>query len=77
MTEQEARDLCERRRAEKPEYGWTAQKRKDGDWVVVRLPGGGQINPASLTAQKGAPAEVGDDPRPAIMRNIPPYGPGL
>jgi hypothetical protein len=77
MTEQEARDLCERRQAEQPEYHWTAQRRRDGDWVVARLPGGGHINPASLAAEKGPPAEVGDDPRPAIMRNIPPFGPGL
>lgn len=77
MTEQDARELCERRRAEQPSFRWTAQKRKDGDWVVVKLPGGGQIDPASLEAHQGPPAEVGDDPRPAITRNMPPFGPGF
>jgi hypothetical protein len=77
MTEEDARQLCERRRAEQPDFRWTAQKRKDGDWAVVKLPGSGRIDPSTLSASLGPPAVVGDDPRPAIMRNIPPYGPGL
>ena len=43
----------------------------------VKLPGGGQIDPASLEAHQGPPAEIGDDSRPAIVRNIAPYGPGI
>ena len=56
---------------------WIVQRRGEEEWVVVRLPSLGRIDPATLDSSRGAPAEVGDDPRPAILQNIPPYGPGF
>jgi hypothetical protein len=76
MNEAEARELCAVREGEQPGHHWIVQQR-GGEWVVARLPGGARIAPASIEAGKGEPEDVGDDPRPAIMRNIPPYGPGL
>jgi hypothetical protein len=80
MTEQEARDLCRRRQAEQPGLRWVAERGgTDGEWVVAKLPGAGaqRIDPRTVESHKGEPGEVRDDPRPAIVRNIPPYGPGF
>jgi hypothetical protein len=72
VTEEEAQNLREQRAAEHPDATWIVEQR-GGDWVVVRLPAG--LAPArAMDARKGEPLEVGDDPRPWNMRNIPPYG---
>jgi hypothetical protein len=76
MTEDDARALLERRRAEQPQFNWTAQPRGD-DWVVVRLPGTVRIDPKTVHGEHGPQADLADDPRPANVRNIPPYGAGI
>lgn len=77
MTKDEADDLRNRRTREQPQFQWVAQRRAEGDWTVLRLPGGSRIDPSSVKGQKGEPVEVRDDPRPASERNIPPLGPGF
>jgi hypothetical protein len=78
MNRDEARALCRRRQAEQPGYRWVVHQRDDADeWIVARLPGLGRVDKSSFEAHKGEPLDVHDDPRPASIRNIPPYGPGF
>src|SRR3954451_17518916 len=76
MTEDDARALLERRRAEQPQFNWTAQPRGD-EWVVVRLPGTERIDPKTVHGERGEQADLADDPRAANVRNTPPYGAGI
>ena len=77
MTRDEADDLLRRRKEEEPQFQWVVQRRAEGDWAVLRLPGGSGIDPSSVKGQKGEPVDVRDDPRVASERNIPPLGPGF
>jgi hypothetical protein len=57
---------------------WFAKKRDDGEWEIVSVaaPGFRRVDPLKATVEaKPKPAEP-PDPRPAIFRNIPPFGPG-
>ena len=57
---------------------WFPKESDDGQWEVVSLLVEGFRRPDPLKASietKPQPAEA-PDPRPAIFRNIPPFGPG-
>lgn len=77
MTRDEADALRDRRKAEHPEFDWVVQQRAADDWAVMRLPGGLRIDPGSVEGRKGEPVDLADDPRPASVRNVPPFGPGM
>ncbi len=72
----EATRLRDERAAQQPQYEWIVQPRTAGDWAVVRLPRMPRIDSGSIVADTGTPIEAKDDPRPALIRNVPPYGPG-
>ena len=80
MERQEAELLREKLAREHPDrstHTWLVRQDRLGDWSVVkvRLPEGVKIDPLTATVEaKPRPPEA-DDPRPAIFRNIPPYGP--
>jgi hypothetical protein len=47
------------------------------EWEVVRI-GLAQSTAQHLRAERGEPADPPEDPRPSLIRQIPPYGaPGL
>jgi hypothetical protein len=79
VTREEAKQLCERLTREHPDratHAWIARQEPSGDWSVakVKLPDGITRDPLKATTEaKPRPPEA-DDPRPAIFRNIPPYG---
>jgi hypothetical protein len=56
-------------------HSWLPREEADGSWSVVKV----NVPPADrskLTAESRADERplTGDDPRPGIFRNIPPYG---
>jgi hypothetical protein len=44
-----------------------------GEWEVVRM--NVPRRASDLTAERGKPADLPEDPRPSLVRQIPPYGP--
>jgi hypothetical protein len=79
MTRDEAIAAAKRFGADHPDratHTWIAREDPAGSWEVVkvRLPPGVRRDPLKATTEaKPKPSEA-DDPRPAIFRNIPPYG---
>ena len=57
---------------------WMVREQGDGSWDLVRMtaPGLGAVRPTgSHTESRPEPGEP-PDPRPAIFRDVPPYGAG-
>ena len=78
MTEQEAITEAARRNAEKAEPGvWSAKQGDEGTWGLVHLtaPGLARIRPSGSHEESRPKPSEPPDPRPSIIRNIPPYGP--
>jgi hypothetical protein len=79
MTFEEATAAAGRFSAEHPErdtHTWIPREASAGEWEVVkvRVPAGVRRDPLKATTEaKPKPSEA-EDPRPAIFRNIPPYG---
>jgi hypothetical protein len=79
VTREEARQEATRRNAQpSADTAWIARRRQGDDWQVVRLRAPGlaasQATGAHVEAKPRPPEP--DDPRPAVFRNIPPYGAG-
>jgi len=57
---------------------WLVQEAAPGDWRAVRLRvrGLAPTHPLKATVESRPRPEDPPDPRPAIFRNIPPYGAG-
>jgi hypothetical protein len=55
---------------------WLVREREGGEWSVVRvdLPGVEGTRGPLKESTEARPRPEPDDPRPSIMRNIPPYG---
>jgi hypothetical protein len=78
MTREQAEREAKRLAAESPEretHRWLSREEADGSWSVVKI----NIPPATepeLTAETEAAERppTPDDPRPGMLRNIPPYG---
>lgn len=79
MTREEAVARCaELNRAAEGGQQWFAKQKGDGDWQIVSVVAAGLRRRDPLKASietKPKPTEP-PDPRPAIFRNIPPFGPG-
>lgn len=59
---------------EDPEHQFMLREQPEGEWQVVRL----GLRPRSnehLRAERGAVCDLPPDPRPSLIRQIPPYGP--
>lgn len=56
---------------------WLVRQTSSEGWEVVRLtgPGLGASRPSGAHTESRPRPEEPADPRPAIFRNIPPYGP--
>lgn len=79
MTREEAVARCaELNRAAEGGRRWFPKENHDGDWEIVSVVAEGLRRPDQLKASietRPKPSEP-PDPRPAIFRNIPPFGPG-
>jgi hypothetical protein len=55
---------------------WILREEPAGEWQVVRvpLPPGMKRDPMSATTEAKPEPRDAEDPRPAMFRNIPPYG---
>jgi hypothetical protein len=79
MTREEADELRERLSREHPDratHVWLAREDAAGEWSVVkaRLPAGVKRDPLKATVEAKPKPRDADDPRPAIFRDVPPYG---
>lgn len=79
MSYDEAKKLCEHLAREHPDRGshlWITSRDKDREWSVVKVakPEGLRIDPLKPTVEAKPRPPQPDDPRPAIFRNIPPWG---
>ncbi len=75
MRRGEAEAKRERLQRDDHEHTYFVREQPVGEWEVVRtnIP-----RPTShVVAERGKPADVPEDPRPFIIRQIPPYGPGF
>jgi hypothetical protein len=79
MTREEAVARCaELNRDGEAGRHWFIKQNGDGEWEIVSVLAEGLRRPDPLKAgieAKPKPSEPAD-PRPAIFRNIPPFGPG-
>jgi hypothetical protein len=57
-----------------PAHTWLLRER-EGEWEVVKVGLPGQQRPKLTPTTEAAPKPQADDPRSAIERLIPPYGP--
>jgi hypothetical protein len=74
------REEAERRRSElaagDPDHTWLVRER-EGEWEVVKVGLPGQRRPKLTPTTEAASKPGADDPRTAIERLIPPFGPPL
>jgi hypothetical protein len=56
---------------------WLVREGSSGEWEVARLtgPGLGATRPTGTHSESRPKPEEPADPRPALFRNIPPFGP--
>jgi hypothetical protein len=57
---------------------WLVREAPSGEWGVAKLkgPGVGAARATGTHTESRPTPEAPDDPRPALLRNIPPFGPG-
>jgi hypothetical protein len=73
MRREEAEAQRARLQQEDREHTYFVREPAAGEWEVVCA---NLRRPAlDVVAERGEPAEVREDPRPFIVRQIPPYGP--
>jgi hypothetical protein len=78
MTQDEAIEEAAHRNADQSEAGvWAAKQSGDGSWGLVHVtaPGLARIRPSGSHEESRPKPSEPPDPRPSIIRNIPPYGP--
>jgi hypothetical protein len=81
MRRQDAEAHRDRLQQEDQAHTYVVRERSPGDWEVVRLDLARRI--ANVRAEQGKPANPQtrkpanppEDPRPSLIRQIPPYGP--
>jgi hypothetical protein len=73
MRRQDAEARKDRLQRDDHDHTYLVSEQPAGDWKVVRidLP----HRPSDVRAERGEPADPPDDPRPSLIRQIPPYGP--
>ena len=74
MQREEAEAQRERLQRDDQEHTYFVRERPAGEWEVVRADVPHRT--ANLVAERGEPADRPEDPRPSLIRQIPPYGPG-
>jgi hypothetical protein len=79
MTHDEATAHCaELNRDEEAERHWFVRATGPDEWEAISVSGAGMGRPAGLKAGVESRPEPSQppDPRPSLIRNIPPYGAG-
>ena len=79
MTHAEAIEHCQQRnRNEQGERHWFVKQAGPDQWQVVCMttPGLQPLGPLKATVEVRPEPDEPPDPRPSIIRNIPPFGPG-
>ena len=73
MRREEAEAQRERLQRDDHDHTYVVREQPLGEWEVVRtnLP----RPTADVVAEPGKPAALPEDPRPSLIRQIPPYGP--
>jgi hypothetical protein len=56
---------------------WLVREAPSGEWAVAKLtgPGVGDTRATGTHSESRPKPEQPDDPRPALFRNVPPFGP--
>jgi hypothetical protein len=55
------------------DHTYLVRERPGGEWELVRIDLAHRTS--HVRAERGKPADPHDDPRPSLIRQIPPYGP--
>jgi hypothetical protein len=73
MQRQDAEAQRDRLQLDDHDHTYLVREQPVGNWEVVRidLP----HRASEVRAERGEPADLPDDPRPSLIRQIPPYGP--
>jgi hypothetical protein len=74
MNHEQAEAERQRLQQDDREHTYFVREKPSGEWEVVRanIP-----RPAlNAVAERGAPSAPPEDPRPSLIRQIPPYGAG-
>ncbi len=66
--------LRDRLQREDQDHKYLLREQPEDEWEVVRI-GLPPSGPQHLRAEHGEPADLPEDPRPSLIRQIPPYGP--
>lgn len=74
MRRVDAQSLRDRLQGEDPEHQYLVREQPGDEWEVVRL-GLAPRASQNLIAERGEPEDLPEDPRPSLIRQIPPYGP--
>jgi len=79
MTRGEAETRCAERNSLRPDGDnrhWLAREGDGGEWnvVSVRVPGFAAGRPYKATTEAKPRPSQADDPRPNVLRDVPPYG---
>jgi hypothetical protein len=82
MTHEAAQAECARLSQESPDretHVWFPREGADGEWSVARVavPAGMERKQFKATVEAKPRPQQAEDPRSALTRNIPPYGPGI
>jgi len=73
MRHEEAEAERQRLQRDDPEHTYFVREQPPGEWQVVAID---VSHPASdVVAERGEPTSPPEDPRPSLVRQIPPYGP--
>jgi hypothetical protein len=73
MRREDAEAQKDRLQRDDHEHTYLVRGRSGGEWEVVRIDLAHRT--AHLRAERGKPTDPPDDPRPSLIRQIPPYGP--
>lgn len=74
MRRTDAESLRDRLQREDQDHRYLLRAQPGDEWEVVRV-GLAPRRPRQLRAEHGEPADLPGDPRPSLIRQIPPYGP--
>lgn len=72
MRREDAEARRDRLQTDDQDHTYPVRERPAGEWEVVRIDLA--HGTSGVTAERGTPAERQDDPRPSLIRQIPPYG---
>ncbi len=80
MTHEQASTRCQQLNADEDrDREWFTRQVEDDDWeiVSVAIPGGHGRGPLKAAVESRPRPSEPADPRPTVIRNIPPYGAGF